>query len=140
MLLGLVACGSPASLEVVYCGAEHADGIDHDCAPHVEHESVFPVRWRLELEASQATAPVALDALEVMLPEGVACYVLRPPECAFGRCTLTLRQDAHGVCAARLVGDSELGRLDLCWSSHRSPDEEGFFADAASPLARCRAR
>jgi hypothetical protein len=135
-LVLLVAC-APSATTSVRCEAVHADGRSFDCAGYLEHESIFPMRWVLEVDASLEDRPVALRTMSASIGEGAACTFEREPRCALGRCDVLLRQGAHGVCALELDVDSEDGPLRDCWASHRSADERSYREDARVVSRAC---
>ncbi|MCB9601859.1 MAG: hypothetical protein H6720_16155 [Sandaracinus sp.] len=136
-LFVFAACSPEVKTEIL-CGAMHADGRTFECLGAIEHESIFPTRWWLEVEALEGTTPVWLDGASVEVAPGAACRLDRDPRCAVGVCTIVLRQDEHGFCGARLRLDSDLGPLQTCWTGIRSFDEPTYRDDVRAARRACR--
>ncbi|MCB9618805.1 MAG: hypothetical protein H6724_05045 [Sandaracinus sp.] len=137
-VLIVAACAGPDVSTEVRCGAMHADGRTFECLGAIEHESIFPTRWWLEVDALEGTTPVWLDGASVEVAPDAACRLDRDPRCAVGVCTIVLRQDEHGFCGARLRLDSDLGPLQTCWTGVRSFDEATYRADVRAARRACR--
>jgi hypothetical protein len=158
-MLSTLGCAEPSTELRVTCEAIHAEGRAYGCEGHLEHESIFPTRYVLEIDATLDAEPAPLDAMEVTLAPESVCGVERGPRCELDRCEVTLRQDVHGVCGGTLsfesadgpvgsagsaadgsvgsAGSAADGPLVTCFATHRSRDEPSYREDARTAHRIC---